>query len=371
MGPVLETIKRIDKILLVLPILFGLMSVFMISSITASADDPLSQKVVVQIAAYAVGFVFLALCLIFDYKILLRIDRILYGLAILVQCTVYIPGLGEERYGSRAWVNLGITTVQPSELVKIIFVVVMAAWLTRHREDLKTVKGFLIAFLYGIPIVGIVLIEDMGSGIVMAFMLIGLIFAAGLKTGIFLRFAAVLVVLVPVIYRFLDPYQKERFSAFLHPDDLSIQATYQVYQAKVAIGSGGLFGKGFREGAIKVSNLLPVQESDFIFPIICEEFGLLGGLAVIVLYGVLLGRIWLTVAKATELFGALIAVGYMCMFGVQIFENIGMTMGLMPVTGITLPFLSAGGSSVLANMIAIGLILGIKFRDSSRKIKYK
>jgi rod shape determining protein RodA len=211
----------------------------------------------------------------------------------------------------------------------------------------------------------------MGAGIVMGFILIGIIFAAGLKAGLFLRLLALFAISVPILYRFMQPHQKERFAAFLHPDNLAINATYQVYQAKVAIGSGGFLGKGFREGTIKASKLLPVQESDFIFPVICEEFGLLGGVIVLVLYAILIARIWLTIAKATELFGALIAVGFMCMFGFQFFENIGMTMGIMPVTGITLPFLSAGGSSVLVNMLALGIILGINFRDTSRSIRYQ
>jgi rod shape determining protein RodA len=342
----------------------------MISSINATAAAPFSPEVITQITAYCVGYGLMVAAVIIDYKVFFRFDKILYAAAIVVQCLVFIPGLGTEMYGTRAWLDLGFTTVQPSEFVKVLYVLVMSAYLTRHKEELKTLPGFLLAFLYGLPIVAIVAYVDMGAGIVLFVMHVCLIFAAGLRMGLAAILGIIFVILIPVVYRFLSPHQKERFAAFLHPDDLSIDAMYQVYQSKVAIGSGGFFGKGFREGIIKESGLLPVQDSDFIFPIIVEEFGFFGGAVLLAIYTALIVRIWWIIAKATELFGALIAVGFMCMFGFQIFENIGMSMGLMPVTGITLPFISAGGSSVVANMIAVGLIMSVHFRDFSRGLKY-
>ncbi|MDR3364474.1 MAG: FtsW/RodA/SpoVE family cell cycle protein [Clostridiales Family XIII bacterium] len=365
-----ELFKRIDKVLLTLPALLGAISCLMISSIDATAAAPYAKAVIIQIVAYAIGYGLLIAAVAFDYKHFFRFDKLLYAAAVAVQCLVFVPGLGEEIYGTRAWINLGAITLQPSEFVKVLFVLVFGAYLTRHRDDLKTFAGFLLAFLYGLPIAALVAYVDMGAGIVLFVMLVLMIFAAGLRAGLFARLALVFVICVPVVYRFLEPHQKERFAAFLHPDDLSIDAVHQVYQAKVAIGSGGFFGKGYRQGIIKESGLLPVQDSDFIFPIICEEFGLVGGFALLVIYAVLFVRIWWTVAKATELFGALIAIGFLCMFGFQIFENIGMAMGLMPVTGITLPFISAGGSSVVAGMASVGLIMSVHFRDTSRGLKY-
>ena len=367
---IFDSFKRIDKTLLILPALLGIISCAMISSIDATAASPYSTQVVVQIAAYCIGYGLLVLAVILDYKIFFKADKFMYAVAIAVQCLVYVPGLGTEIYGTRAWIDLGFTTLQPSEFVKVLFVLVYSAYLTRHKEDLSTFWGFLLAFLYGAPIVALVAYIDMGSGIVLAVMLVCMIFAAGLRAGLFMRLIIIFVICVPVIYRFLEPHQRERFAAFLHPEDLSIDAVHQVYQAKVAIGSGGFLGKGYRQGIIKESGLLPVQDSDFIFPIICEEFGFVGGIGLLAIYIILLARIWWTIAKATELYGALIAIGFMCMFGFQIFENIGMSMGLMPVTGITLPFISAGGSSVVASMIAVGFIMSVHFRDTSRGLKY-
>jgi len=342
----------------------------MISSIDATAAEPYSRQVVVQITAYCIGYGLLVAAIIFDYKHFFRFDKLLYVAAVAFQCLVFVPGLGAEIYGTKAWIDLGFVTLQPSEFAKVLFVLYFSSYLTRHKEDLKTFAGFLLAFAYGLPLVAIAAYIDMGAGIVLFVMLCCMIFAAGLRAGLVVRLGIVFVILVPVVYRFLAPHQKERFAAFLHPDDLSIDAVHQVYQAKVAIGSGGMFGKGYRQGVIKESGLLPVQDSDFIFPILCEEFGFVGGIVLLALYATLLVRIWWTIAKATELFGALIAVGFMCMFAFQIFENIGMSMGIMPVTGITLPFISAGGSSVVANMVAVGLIMSVHQRDTSRGLKY-
>jgi rod shape determining protein RodA len=356
--------------LLLLPALFGALSCLMISSITGTAAAPYSAAVVVQIAAYIIGYGLLAAAALIDYKRLFKLGNVLGAVSVIIQCLVFVPGLGREINGTLAWIDLGVVTLQPSEFVKVLFVLYFGAYLTRRKDDLQTFAGFLLALAHGLPICALAAYVDMGAGIVLFVMLSCMIFAAGLRTGLVIRLALVFVILVPVVYRFLSPHQKERFAAFLHPDDMSIDAVHQVWQAKVAIGSGGFLGKGYRQGVIKESGLLPVQESDFIFPIICEEFGFVGGAVLLALYTVLIVRIWWTVAKAIEYYGAIICVGFMCMFGFQIFENIGMSMGLMPVTGITLPFISAGGSSVAANMAALGFIIGIHYRDTSRGLKY-
>jgi rod shape determining protein RodA len=218
--------------------------------------------------------------------------------------------------------------------------------------------------------VGIVAKEDTGAGIVMMIMFVGMVFAAGLRGSLFLRLAGIFVVMIPVLYRFLDDYQKDRITAFLHPNNFSNTATYQVHQSKIAIGSGGIFGKGIGNGTIKESGFLPVAESDFIFSIICEELGFLGGVAVIALYSILLFRMWRVVRNAREVYGALLVVGFLCMLGFQMFEKIGMTMGIMPVTGITLPFLSSGGTSVMANMAIIGIVISVGVTTKIKSYKH-
>jgi len=361
---------KISKTLLILPAVFAFISCAMLSSIDGTAADPISPQVVVQIVAYCIGYGLLVLALLVDYKIFFKFDKVMYAAAIAIQCLVFVPALGAEAHGTLAWIDLGIVTLQPSEIAKVLFVLAFAGFLTRRKESLKSFSGVLLAALYGFPVCALAAYLDMGSGLVMFVMLACMVFAAGLRASQTLIIAAVFMIGAPLVYRLLSPHQKERFAAFLHPDDFSIDAVYQVYNSKVAIGSGGMFGKGYRQGVIKESGLLPVQDSDFIFSVICEEFGFAGGIGLIALYAALLARIWWVIAKATELFGALIAVGFMGMLGFQVFQNIGMTMGLMPVTGITLPFISAGGSSVVASMAAVGLIMSVHLRDTSRGFKY-
>jgi rod shape determining protein RodA len=363
-------LRRIDFLLIAIPLILGVLSVLIINSIT-QGDAGYPKQVIIQIAAFAIGLVVMIVAIAVDSSLFERLYLVFYALSILIQLTVFIPGLSRTMYGSRAWINLfNITTMQPSELVKITFIIALAAYLTRHRNTLFTLKGFILAFAYAIPIIGLVAYIDMGAGLIMGFVFVGMVFAAGLKGSLFLKLAGVFVLMVPVLYRFMQPHQKERFEAFLHPDNTKIEATYQVTQSKVAIGSGGFFGKGLGNGTIKESGFLPVQESDFIYSIICEELGFVGGASVVALYTIMILRIWRIIAGAKEVFGALMVAGFLCMFGFQIFENIGMTMGLMPITGITLPFLSAGGSSVVVNMIAIGLIIGVGVRSRVRTYKH-
>ena len=370
MDDIKSFLKRIDYILIIIPLLLGAIGIVMINSITYNYPTYPGQ-VTIQIIAFGIGLVLLGLAIAFDSRHFSQFYLVFYVASILIQLTVFIPGLGISVGGQRAWIDLfGVITVQPSEIVKITFAIAFATWLDRYKDTLHTFKGFILTFLFAAPIVALVGYIDMGAGLIIAFMFIGMVFAAGIKLGLFARLSGVMILVFPVAYRFLEPHQKERFEAWLHPDDTTIEATYQVMQSMIAIGSGGIFGKGLGNGTVKESRGLPVQESDFIFAIICEELGLIGGLAVIVLFAFMLTRIWRVIRHVKEYFDGLLAVGLMCMFGFQIFENIAMTMGLMPVTGITLPFVSAGGSSVIANMIAIGLLVGIGARNRVKSYKH-
>jgi rod shape determining protein RodA len=363
----LDRLKRIDFILIAIPAALALISIPVINSVTSGyATYP--RPVYIQIISFGIGYVFLIFAARFDVEHFSKFYRIIWILCLLIQLTVFVPGLSDRRGGSTAWIDLGFTTIQPSELVKITFIIALAAYLRKHRDELSSLKGFIRALMFAAPIVALVAYIDMGAGIVIAVIFIGMVFAAGLRGSLFLRIVAVVVMLFPIGYRFLQDHQKQRFVAFMHQDDLTINENYQLHQSKLAIGSGGISGKGLGNGTIK--ELLPVAESDFIFSMICEELGFIGGFLVLGLFFVMLTRIWRAIADAKEYFSGLLCVGFMCMFGFQIFENIGMTIGIMPITGITLPFVSAGGTSVMANMIAIGLIVGCGMRSRERTYKH-
>ena len=356
-------LKNIDKTLLFLPICFAAISIVMVGSTAYEGEFIITKDITVQFAAYCLGTIALCIVLLFNYKSFESMEKIIYAGSILFLLTVYIPGLGVEQFGSRAWVDLGPINMQPSELVKISFVLVFSSYLTRNRGSLLTLKGIGMAVLYAAPFVVIILKEDLGTAVVMSFMIVVMIFCAGIDYKIFAKLGGIFFISMPILYRFMASHQKERIDAFLHPDVMSLPGNYQVWNSKVAIGSGGILGKGLFQGTQKELKFLPVQKSDFIFSVIVEELGMIGGAVVILLYTVFLYRMLKIADNAKDMYGSLIVIGILSMFCFQIFENIAMAMGIMPVTGITLPFISYGGSSVVANMVALGIVLNVGIRS--------
>lgn len=350
--------NNVDKVIISVILILAIISITMIGS-THISSGFIGRDTIVQSVAYIIGTVCAIFITSFHYGIFRGQERWLYGISILLLLLVYIPGLGKEQFGSRAWIDLRVTTLQPSEIVKILFVFLMASYLSKHKDDLYNFKGLILAGLYAAPIILIVLKEDLGSALVFASIWLAMIFFAGINLKVFARFFALFFALIPVSYIFMAGYQKERIEAFLHPTNLSLQGNYQVWQGKVAMGSGGLFGNGLFNGTQKELEFIPVQTSDYIFSVIVEELGFIGGLVIIALFVILLLRFTKIVRESTDLYGALIVIGFIGMFLFQIFENLAMNMGIMPVTGITLPFLSYGGSSIISNMLAIGIILSV------------
>lgn len=355
----LSKIKYADKFIIIIVAILGIISIITLESTVYDNGFKLERVVLVQFIAYLIGFALMFALLKVDYTFFIGWEKFLYIGSIVFMLLVYLPGIGVEQFGSRAWINLGITTLQPSEFVKISFILLMASYLSNHREDIKKFRGVLMAGVYALPIIVIVLKEDLGSALVFMVIWLFMVFFAGIDYKVLIKSVVSVLIALPVVYLLLDNYQKERINAFLHPDNLSLSGNYQVWQSKVAIGSGGFFGKGLFNGTQKSLDFIPVQQSDFIFSVIVEELGFLGGLIVIALYTGLLYRFTKVILNAIDLYGALIAVGITAMFLFQVFENIAMTMGIMPVTGITLPLLSRGGTSVIASLIAISLMLNI------------
>ncbi len=351
--------KNIDKPLYLLPLAFACISILMMISTSYDNGVVISKTVVIQTSAYLLGFLTILIITNMNYSMFEDFSKPLYIISLILLLLPYVPGLGHEMYGAKSWINIGFTTFQPSEIVKITFILLMASYLQKHKDNLNYFKDFCKASLYALPIILIVLKEDFGSAAVFLVVFIFMILFAGLDLKLFGKITVGTVVATPFLFKFLAEYQKQRITAFLYPNDLTIQANYQVWHSKVAIGSGGFFGKGLFNGTQKDLNFLPVRNSDFIFSVICEEFGFVGGVTLIALFVWFLYSIMKLAFSIGDLFGGLIVIGFLGMFAAQIFENIAMCMGLMPVTGITLPFISYGGSSVLANMISMGIILNI------------
>lgn len=355
--------KNLDISLIILIFILFAIGIVFIGSTSYDTSFHITREIKVQSFAFCLGLVAIVIILMIDYKVYKSLDKVLYATSIILLLAVYIPGIGEVQYGARSWIDLGPLNFQPSEIVKIIFILCFARYLSSNKDSLSSFRGLMLSILYCAPIILLILIEpDLGNAIVLVFISLGMIFAAGIDYKLLLRATAFIVVSIPLLYQLMAKHQKIRIDAFLNPNDLSLPGNYQVWNSKVAIGSGNFLGKGLWNGTQKKLKFLPVQESDFIFAVLAEELGFIGGAIVIVLYLLFLFRITLVAKKAKDTYGTLIVIGILSMFAFQVFENIGMTMGVMPVTGITLPFISYGGSSMLTNMIALGLVLNVGMR---------
>lgn len=362
-------LKMLDVGLIVIVIALFLFSLIMINSATNLAEQGFTRQVKIQSIAFVIGIFFLFIILMIDYNVWGNFYKAIYIISILMLLLVYIPGLGKVQYGARSWINLGPIDFQPSEIVKIGFILSFAKFLETRQNKLNTFKSLVPIALFSAPPILLILKEpDLGNALVLMVIIFGMVFVSGIHSKLIWKGAGACLLALPIIYKLMAPHQRERIDAYLHPSDLSLPGNYHVWNSKIAIGSGRFFGKGLLEGTQKRLKFLPVQESDFIFAVLVEELGFIGGFAILVLYFLFLYRMIKISKIAKDTYGSLIVVGIISMFAFQIFENIGMTMGVMPVTGVTLPFLSYGGSSLVTNMIAVALVLNVGMRR--QKIKF-
>ncbi|MDO5414917.1 MAG: FtsW/RodA/SpoVE family cell cycle protein [Bacillota bacterium] len=356
-------VKRCDHKIFASSVSLSLIGIFTLTAITYDKTPFLSREVIIQSAALVIGITFACVILMLGYRYFTDLEKVIYISSIMLLLLVYIPGLGTSVNGARSWIDLGFISFQPSEIVKISFILLMASYLSRSASSLSDNIGILSAALYGLPFILLVSREDFGSGCIYCAIWLFMIFCSGLKLKIIGRFALVFTMMLPMFYFFLADYQKERIDAFLDPADLDLPGNYQVWNSKVAIGSGGLFGKGWMNGTQSSLGFLPVPQSDFIFAASVEIIGFCGGLVIILLFALLIYRALMITRYAKDLQGALTGAGIAGMFFFQSFENIAMTMGLMPVTGITLPFMSYGGTSMVSAWMGVGLLLSVSCRQ--------
>lgn len=351
--------------LLTAPIILSLTGILSLCSISLKNGTFPSREVIIQSVALILGILLAGVILYLGYRFFTALESYIYVFGIILLLLVYIPGVGTSSHGSLAWIDLGILTFQPSEPAKLIFIIVMASYLSTRNSKLHNAGNILLAALYGLPFILIVTKEDFGTGCIFCVIWIFMVFCSGLELRIIGRLALCLLIAAPLIYYFLAGYQKDRIDAFLNPENLDLPGNYQVWNSKIAMGSGGFLGKGLFNGTQSSLGFLPVPESDFIYAATVEELGFIGGLAIILLFAFFLFHSLKVTKYAKDLQGTLIGAGLCGMFFFQSFQNIAMTMGLMPVTGIPLPFMSYGGSSMLSSMAGVGLLLSISCRQKS------
>ncbi len=304
-----------------------------------------------------------------NYRWLRAYTPVVYVASMLLLLVPFVPGLGVTIAGARAWIDVPLgLTIQPSEFAKITVILMMAALLAEPRdiEEEPSGRDVLLALaVAAIPTAIILVQNDTGTVLIMGAVVISIIAVAGVRTRwlVGLIGAAVLGVLAALQAGLLREYQVDRLTSFINPDaDLSASA-YNANQARIAIGGGGLDGYGLFQGPQTQGNFVPVNESDFIFTVVGEEFGFIGSALLILLLGVVLFSAIRIAWKADDMYGRLVATGVAAWFGFQMFENIGMTLGIMPITGIPLPFVSAGGTSMMATWIAIGLLQTVRLHS--------
>lgn len=304
-----------------------------------------------------------------DYRILRAYTPILWGIGVIGLGAVLIPGLGSVVNGARSWISLpGGFQIQPAELAKLTIIVGMALILAerdagdRGPSDRQVLLSLAVA---AVPILLIVLQPDLGTVLIIAAAVVSMIAISGAR----LRWVVGLLVLgvtgayLAVISGEVSDYQLNRLRSFIDPYADPQASGYQLRQSRITIGSGGFLGKGLFDGPQTNGRFVPEQQTDFIFTVSGEELGFLGSSFILILFSIILMRGFAIAKRTNDQFGRLVAIGVVAWFSFQIFQNIGMTMGLMPMTGVPLPFLSYGGSSMFANMIAIGLLQNVYQRS--------
>jgi len=356
-------IQYFDWGLLGLAVLVGCIGLLTLYS-AVTAETPAPQKILFfkQMLWFCIGLLAMVTAFLFNYKILDRWAQPIYFGCILLLIAVLFFG----RYigGSRRWLIIGPLSFQPSELVKIAVILSLAHY---YSKDAKT-RGFTLRELIRplmfilLPVILIGMQPDLGTAGLLVLIAASITVFVKIERRSFIYLIASGAVLVPLIWFFLKEYQKKRILVFLDPDRDPLGAGYHIIQSKIAIGSGMLSGKGFLKGTQNALSFLPEEHTDFIFSVLAEEWGFLGSVTLVLIFLILI--FWgLTVAHGCrEPFGTIVAVGISAMIFWQVFINIGMSMGLLPVVGVPLPFVSYGGSSVLTTAIGIGLLLNVSMR---------
>ena len=352
-----EFIKRIDGPLFSISFLLIILGL-----ITLAGSNLETSKIIVnQVLNISVGLIIFTLVIFTNPRILFGYAPILFFLTIFLLVLVHFFGI--ESNGAKRWLAFGGLNLQPSELIKITLPL-MIAWLYQNFQNKISLKVHLIAiFLILVPVYLVLLQPDLGTSIMIALSGFLIIFLAGISWRLILSSLVITILSSPIIWMNLHIYQKNRILVFLNPEMDKLGSGYQIIQSKIAIGSGGVFGKGFLLGSQSRLNYLPEKHTDFIFTLISEEFGFLGSMSIILIFCLLIGLIIRVSINTTAIFSKLVAFGVAFLLFLYLSLNIGMVCGLLPVVGAPLPLISYGGTSLLTVLIGVGLVLSINVHE--------
>ena len=352
--------------LILISLALSIIGIFLIFSATSHSGEAERSFVLRQATWCGLGLVLMSVCLFFDYHLLERWSFWLY--VAIVAALIAVWALGKVTAGSRRWIEIGLMRLQPSEFAKLAVVIVLAKCLqdrqgTGDWQVADLVRPLLLAAL---PIVLVLLQPDLGTAAVIFLITLSMTLFAGISRGVLLWTGGILAAMIPVSLlvgdRILMEYQKKRLLTFLHPSYDPLGSGYHIIQSQIAIGSGGLYGKGFLKGTQNQLMFLPVKHTDFIFSILAEEWGFIGCAVVLILFSALALRGMSIAKRARDNFGTLIAFGCTVTLFWHLVINVGMVMGLLPVVGVPLSFVSYGGSSLLVSFLAISIVANVSMR---------
>ena len=355
-----DDMQKIDVVLLGCLLALACLGLTVLYAAVYQGNHVIFQK---QVMYWAVG-----LLLFFGMSLVpLRVFALsawpFYLLSLL--CLALVPVIGSVHMGARRWLDLGVVSFQPSEMIKWALMLVLAHWFASREPD--SLKNFGVAvMLAGVPAALIVIQPDLGTTLVLLFAAVMVLIASGFAWRWLLGALAASPAVGYFLWQHMHDYQKQRVLTFIDPQSDPLGAGYHVIQSMIAIGSGGLFGKGFLEGTQVRLHFLPEQHTDFIFSVLAEEGGLLGVLVLLVLYGLLISRMLSVAAHAHTRFGSLLATGISAIFTLYMFVNIGMVSGILPVVGVPLPFVSYGGSALLTMLLALGIVMRISIESQGQ-----
>ena len=352
-----QKIKNLDYILLTSVILLSVISVFVMYSTDGGEILFHTKNHFVKLLVFFPLMIFVAF---FNIKFWHNFSYIIYIIVILLLIWVYFFGIKSS--GSQRWMDVYFFVLQPSELMKIAIIMCLAKYY--HRLKIENVNSFtsiiIVLSIIIIPIIFVISQPDLGTSILIAFSGLIILWLGGVKIKYFIYSFISFLISLPFIISFLKPYQKLRILTFLDPDRDPLGAGYQIIQSKIAIGSGGLDGKGFLKGTQSYLDFLPEKHTDFIFTLFSEEFGFIGSVGLLILYSIIIFRIVRIGSISRSNFARLFCFGYAFAIFIYIIVNLSMVLGLLPIVGSPLPIMSYGGSSMLATMIGFGIVLSAK-----------
>lgn len=354
----LKSFKKFDFVLLFTMIILCIYGLVILKSATLSFETNSYMKS--QSIAIIIGLLAILFLVLLDYEFLGKMYIPIYVICNALLLAVLIFGFGEDEWGARSWLKIGPIVFQPAEFVKIGLIISLAKFIDNNKEQMNEPFTLLkILGFAGLPVLLILRQPDAGTAMVFIFFIAMMLFVAGIKWKYIGMALLSGLAALPVLWFRLDQYQKDRIFDFLEPERNPIGTGYQALQGKIAIGSGKVFGRGLFQGVFTQFNYIPEKQTDFIFAVLVEELGFIGGVGLIGLYLILMTRLVRIAKNSNDLFGSLMVIGIAAIFVFHIWENIGMTIGLMPITGIPLPFISHGGTFMLVNMVGLGICLSV------------